>query len=190
MASANTGTGDTGVNDNIRHELQSGERCLWTSRPSPWRSAVDRLPAIFFGMFVLSPHIYGNTLFKVPLLSSENLGPACAILVGVFFMLVPLYVYISAHLTTHAVTGQRLLTVTTLLGRRVKSHYMSDIRGFIWRNVGDGSGTIVIDFGYAKDSSGNNSRINETWYGVSDARHLDTTLREQPRHGENHPSAA
>ena len=161
---------DSGLAKALNEET-SGERVIWAGQPNAGWALLQTLPILLFAVpwtafsgFMMSV-VVGAALFGAP--PGENLGPwgfaggSVAILflmpfvfIGLAMMSAPVWSWWAARRTVHAVTDERILTLTQWRARKVVSVYPQHIISLERRERRDGSGTLKIVTGYAKDSDG------------------------------------
>ncbi len=152
-------------------EEASGERILWAGQPSAAWAFLQTLPILLFAVpwtafsgFMMSV-VVGAALFGEP--QGENLGPwefaggsvailflTPFVLIGLAMMSAPVVCWWIARRTVHAVTDERILTLTETRTRKVVSILPQHIISLERREHRDGSGTLKIVTGYKKDGDG------------------------------------
>lgn len=135
--------------DLIRGELGPGEKLLWAGRPR--QGFVLRAADAFLIPFSL---LWGGFVifWEVGVLASGAEGSWFMALFGVPFVLVGLYItfgrfWVDARqraATLYAVTSERVVLVSGVFARRVKSLGIDTITDVTLTERGDGSGTITF----------------------------------------------
>ncbi len=172
-----------------------GELIRWTSRPDGGRAFLGASPiwlmgvpwsALTFTLFgLLFASIFLSPLPERPFPAWEYVAMGAAlifagsfVLVGVAMLLAPFIAWHQAQRTVHAITGKRLVTVTTVRSTSVKSVLPAQLVSFERRERADGSGTLKIVTGYEKDSEGDRITLSEELIGVASVAAAEQLLRK------------
>lgn len=139
-------------------ELQSGESIFWAGAANPGRAALGALPVALFGipfagfaLFWMSMAFRGTQAISKSGHSSFTSGFAIFplfglpfLLVGLAMVFVPLWAFLTGKKTIYAVTNRRVMVISGVKSRAVKSLTPADIAGVDYRERPDGSGDIAI----------------------------------------------
>lgn len=135
------------IADRIRAELGPGEQVVWSGRP---RQGLVLRP---FGALAVPFSLLWAGFAVFRLVSAARSGaPLPFVLFGVPFVAVGAYIVLGRFFvearqrgnTFYAVTSQRIVIASGLLGRKVKSLHLKTISDLSLDERGDGSGTIAF----------------------------------------------
>jgi hypothetical protein len=182
----------------LNAELAPGERLLYAGRPD-WRAEKGSLlllfligvfwsaiSSIFFGLSggaILglteiksngAPASFGLTLFLF-------LFSLVFLAFGLAVMAAPILGIRKSNNTVHAVTDQRLLSVSTDRDRGAESHPLSKINFIKRKDRKDGSGSLLIGYGVERDGDGDPKPLTMDWSGISNAKRAETVIREHAK---------
>jgi hypothetical protein len=178
------------LNTELRRELATGEHILWEGAPDPGRMRVVFamwLFAIPWTLFALAWTGLAFTAFWTGMTTQQGLGwwgwifPLWGtpfIAVGLWMMNKPLEILADAKHTVHALTNQRLITLTIRKGRAVKTAPIKKLGPLRYKEKQGGWGDLSAETGSHIDSDGD--RITEKFemVGVPDVAKLHRLLIE------------
>lgn len=179
----------------LRRELTAGEHVLWQGMPDPAKMRmvfVIWLFAIPWTVFSLGWTGIALSVALQSLTTDQGIGwwswifPLWGtpfIAVGLWMMRWPLMILADAKNTIHALTNQRLITVTKRKGRQIRSASIAKLGPVKYTEKRQGWGDLSAETGSHIDSDGD--RITERFeiVGVPDVARLHRLLLEaqQPR---------
>jgi len=139
----------------IRQELGPGEKLLWAGRP---RQGIVLRPAdaylVFVGLFFTAFSVFwvGGVIIAGLANDGSGAGSLCVALFGVPFILVGLYMLVGRFFvearqrnrTSYGVTSERVIIVSGLFARQVKSLALETITDLSLTERPSGSGYITF----------------------------------------------
>jgi NADH:ubiquinone oxidoreductase subunit K len=177
----------------LQQELQPGETVVWAGSPD-WRASWGNL--LFTGVFALGwTTITG--FFAIMIAAAAfgfipwkmNGGPATRVWAFLFLAFLTPFVAIGVALLlhlyrelrsgshrVHAVTDKRILTVEIGSKKPIDDHPRSAINFVRGAERADGSGTLSIACGTARDIDGSPRAEILIWTGIPDVAFVQTTL--------------
>lgn len=192
MLSYNTAPAD------LERELSAGETLLWNGRPK--QGLMLRPSDVLFIPFSL---LWGGfALFWETSVVTDG-APFFFILWGIPFLLVAAYItvgrfFVDAYIrskTSYGVTNERILIITGLFSRTVKTLPLQTLGEISLRQHADGSGTITIGpempfaswyRGFAWP--GMDQRLAPVFEGIPEAKQVYELIRKAQRPGEHENS--
>ena len=178
----------------LRCELATGERILWQERPDPKRMGLVFAVWIFavpwtafslgwtgialiaylhsFGMEDSNAAWWGwiAPLFGLPFVA-----------VGMWMLAKPIIVLMDARYTIHALTSERLITLTSRTRRSVKSVSLAKLGPVTRKERADGWGSLTVETGSSVDSDGDRITDKFEIYAVPNVARLDVLIMENRR---------
>ena len=155
--------GSNAINSTIQSELKSGERLLWNGKPQGGirlrSSDAFLIPfSLMWGGFAIFWE------FSVILTGAPFLFK----LWGIPFVLIGIYIIFGRFIvdaksrakTIYAVTNQRIIIISALFGRKIKSLNLRNLPELTLNEKSDGSGTITFGSTSAFNAWGNSSWPN------------------------------
>ena len=178
-------------------ELAPGEKLIWADQPRAGALARRELPKAFFGIPFTAFAVFWVTGAYVATQKSSNTGPfvffplfgLLFVAAGLYMLLSPLRAMIKARSTFYAITGGRLLIIEGRWSRTVTSFTSADIQQIERTERSDGSGDVVFrrDFPTSRRNTisfnGNWSATRIGFFGVSDARRVEVSVRQLSQQG-------
>lgn len=139
-------------------ELQSGESLFWAGVANPGRTALGALPVAIFGIpFAGFALFWMSQAFRATHALASNTHNSFArgfsvfplfgipfLLIGLGVILTPLWAFLTGKNTVYAVTNRRVMVISGVKSRAVKSLTPADIASVDYRERPDGSGDIAI----------------------------------------------
>lgn len=175
----------------LRRELATGERVLWQAMPDPRRLKLAYAIWIFAIPWTLFSLVWTGIALSAFLsaLGSQSgnvawwgwIGPLWGtpfIAVGLWMMYQPFKITVDARYTVHALTTQRILTLTARKDRVVKTVSLNRLGPISCTEKPDGWGTISIETGSHRDSDGDKVTDKFEIPGVPDVAKLHRLLLE------------
>ncbi|MGQ0457244.1 MAG: hypothetical protein ACT4OU_09295 [Hyphomicrobium sp.] len=179
----------------VAKETAPGERVLYAGRPD-WRAERGMLITLFlFGVFwsAISMLFFGfsaaSLLGVAPMLSDGKpvgLGmqlfffffslPFVAI--GAVVLVLPFLAIRKANNTAHVITDARVLSVSIGKDAGVDSYKFAAINYVTRRDRRNGTGSLTIGYGVARDSDGDTRPLTLDWSGIPDAKRAEAILRD------------
>jgi hypothetical protein len=166
----------------VRDELRPGEKLLWTGQPRPVSLALtaDRLGLGGFGL------VFGG--FSLFWMHQAYRSPGEApsyfwtfgipfLLIGLGFVLQLPLGFLEARRVAYAITDRRLLVITSLVGRKIRSFEPQDINMLERREGVNGYGSVLFrqEAYYGRDDGA--APIKKIgFYGVPDARRVEREI--------------
>jgi hypothetical protein len=182
----------------VHAELRPGETVVWHGQPIPKRLATSSrmIFLICFGTFFMmvamcvltgSMTCVFSGLDKSMKNGSWVIFPLVCIpfmLIGLFIITIPYWVYRSAKWQSYAVTNQRAIVWKAGIFGRVKmvSYTPKDITKLIRRDRKDGCGDLIFhsEVTYYRDNDGDlqSSRNEYGFYAIADVRKVERIVHE------------
>ena len=171
----------------IEAELRPGEQVLWVGTPDPWdiQPAFVVLAITFGVVFLLSAAVLADAALSVPGWLDPAWGPLLLVLavpllaagLACFHRLVREHRHAARR--AHAITGSRLLTVTSLDAPQIASRDIGSIVRMTRRERREGRGTLRFDpCGKSSDGEGGYTNEIETWRSIPAARDAEAAFRQ------------
>ena len=175
----------------LRAELGAGERIIWSGRPDPKRMFFVMwawLFAIPWTLFALAWDGIAWTVFFSGTLSQADdfsywviIMPIFGlpfIAVGVWMMWQPIARLSEAAQQIHALTNQRIMTLTLRGNKQLKSVNLATMGPISRKEKRDGWGNLKIETGSHRDSEGD--RVTDLFelVGIPEVAKLERLLRE------------
>lgn len=160
----------------IERVMEPGETVLWWSRPTPMAAARKALPICLFGA------VFAACSLNIINSPGDGAPPYLFLLVGLVLTASPLVTFAWARNVVHAVTSDRLLTVSGRHGQRVTSHAFAKIESVVVENAEQGRADLTMCVG--RDSDGDPAMI--TWAGVQEAWKAADLI--EPRRSQQRPT--
>ncbi len=181
----------TRLDSELRRELIAGERLLWSGRPDPkrmrsvfwiWAFAIPwtmfalgwtgiAAAAFIAGLVKADPDFSWFFLF-FPLFGLPFIG------VGIWMLSKPFTILKDARHTIHALTDQRVLTLTHRKERTLRSVEIDKFGPITRTEKADGWGHLSIETGSHKDSDGDKVTDKFEMVGIPEVAKLERLLRE------------
>jgi len=170
----------------LQRELRPRERVIYAAVPSPWRTLLPGLALSATGVFV-SYFLYRFGWIAITTMLHESaagrwfgtfltLGSIPFVLVALGCLAAPLYLWLKARRTIHAVTSARLLTVVDAPWRTVES-LRSEITSVRRLDRAGGTGHLLIGRGAARDAGGSAAEVSSGWWGIPDVKRAEEAAR-------------
>lgn len=170
-------------------ELSKGERIDWVGRPIPGRMARAALPIAIFGIpftaFALFWIAMASGIWARGPRGVWSLFPLWGIpfvLMGLWMLTTPLWMYRRALRTVYAITDRRALTIEVgPWGRvQVRSFEPASLSVLSRTQSADGSGNLVFQREYRRQGR-NSSFIDIGFLAVPDVKDVEDRIRELVR---------
>lgn len=181
----------------LNAELAPGEKLLYAARPD-WRAEwVKYLAMALFGvgwMSICGPMalLIWAEAFGIPVTAAGNgMGRAMAlffslfvipfVLAGFAILAAPLASIRANRHRVHAVTDQRILTLTAGKKPMIESYRLQTINFIKRRDGKDGLGSLSIAYGVEKDSDGDPRPLTQDWPGIPNVKAAERLIREHAK---------
>lgn len=178
----------------LRRELAAGERLLWTGTPDPRRMLIVLGMWIFAIPWTLFACAWTGIAFSVYLSSIGSEQGSVAywtwifplwgtpfIAVGLWMMKKPLDILEDAKHTIHALTNERLITLTMRKGREVKTASIRKLGPVRYKEKGQGWGDLYAETGSHIDGEGDRITDRFEMVAVPEVATLHRLLIEAKR---------
>jgi hypothetical protein len=175
----------SGLVATVGAEFEPGEKLAWVGQPIPRLYARRSLPAVLFGipwtifsLFMCFQMGDGNR-------SLEWLIPTLAmgipfVLIGCIMVFSPFWMMRRAKRTAYAVTDRRALMFDAgwFDGHTIRSFQPDQLLDFRRIQRGDGSGDLILDRQWSKDSDGRNQSTDYGFLAIQDPKMVEGLIRE------------
>jgi hypothetical protein len=175
----------------LRKELATGERVVWSARPDPKRMRVVfwiwafALPWTLFalvweastvammvaGVVKNDPNVSWLMLI-FPIFGLPFIG------VGLWMMNKPFVALADARQTIHALTNRRLMSLTLRNGKSLKSVELTKLGPIVRKEKADGWGYLSVETGSHIDSDGDRITDRFELGGIPNVAELERLLRQ------------
>ncbi len=176
----------------LRQELAEDEKVVWAEMPEPrgFMSTSAVWDKFLFGAFLIfcSALVVWQPFEKHasnPLAGWEEMFLPCAFaIVGMHFLLAPLWSYLTAKQSVYAITDRRAIIIHALRGRTTRSFNIEWLDRFERQDGYSGRGSIIFDkeVFHTTGKSGTKTRYkNIGFLGLCDVGTVDALLRATSR---------
>jgi hypothetical protein len=180
------------VQQQLEAELDSGERIAWQEKAQP-RFLAAR--SIFPGLFaIVWLSIVMTGIFSDAHGRHASSPPPFFMFVpfafiGLLFIGMPVYQYLSARNTYYLITNRRALIITLGSRKKVLTYYPDKLQSLERRERADGRGDLVIDRvsgGASTMGFRNNAYVQEVGFlNIPDVKNVEAMLRDLARKDRN-----
>lgn len=173
------------LHQRLRRELKPGETLLWCGQPVPGRFMRDGfkvwlffIPWTAFSLFWIA----GAANFQIP--SFEHgfdwfpLFGLPFLLVGLGFLSSPFWLRRKAKSMIYAMTNQRAIEISGNKSITVKSYPASEIADIERTEHADGSGDLVLQKEYGRDSDGDSTTTKRGFFSIADVRGAEQVIHK------------
>jgi len=165
------------LKDTVRHELEPGEKIEWMAPPAPQFFSSASTPVFLFSIpwtaFALfwiigaSQSSEGLSLFGVPF-----------ILIGIWMMSSPLWVYYKTLQSVYVITDKRAITVEGGRSLSIRSYPPEMLQSVYRRERKNGTGDVIFAFQSWKDSDGDTQRKDLGFINIREPRKVEKMLKK------------
>jgi len=181
------------------HQIDPGERLLWSGSPAAGAAALRALPAVLVGIPFASFAVFW--IWSAWSMTSHGKSPGGPwsffplfgvpfVLVGLGVMMAPLWAYLAAGKTVYAVTDKRALIIGgggliigghghIIGGGGVQSYSPASMDEIARFERSDGTGSVYFASRETTTRRGGYRRVRIGFEGIPDVRQVEHLLREQ-----------
>jgi len=179
----------------IENALKPDEELLWAGMPGPWAASKSSMFLLLFAIpwtlfsiaweaFAIWGFFHGGAPGGGPqlFLIVFPLFGLPFVLVGLAMLASPYYAYKNAQRTVYVITASRILSININWPwntQHITSHDAGSFDHVELSLKADQTGDVKVVFGYSRDSDGDRVEKNFIFYGVRDARAVETILTEK-----------
>lgn len=181
----------------LHAELAPGERLLYAGQPN-WRAEWGKyLIMALFGigwMSICGPmalFIWAEALGFPVTAPGKGMPQGLAIffalftipflLIGVACLAAPFQGIRNNGRTVHAITDQRILTLTMAKAAKIDSCKLAAVNFIKRRDGSNGHGSLSIGYGVEKDSDGDARPLTQDWPGIPDVKRAEALIRDHAK---------
>lgn len=176
--------GDAQVRSEVERELGPGERLRWCSRANPEALARQArviglfgIPFLAFSLFWTLGALAAAVATKGLLFFFPLFGlPFCG--VGVWLVTAPSRARRQGQSTYYGVSDRRAIIIVAVASRSVRSWGRREMQGLSRTERADGTGDVIFSRDVGRDSDGNRTSTSIGFFGIRDARFVESLLRE------------
>lgn len=171
------------LQNRVRSELKPGESIVWVGQPDPKRAVWFGFALWFFFIPWTAFALFwtaGAAGFKIPTFSRMSdlfmLFGVPFILIGLAGLSSPYYIWKKALNTVYLITDRRAISIEGWRTWTVRTYPPEKLGSIVRKERSDGSGDLILDTTWYKDSDGDSRRNEIGFYAIPDVKRVEYLL--------------